>query len=103
MWLEWWGAFLRLFEREERERLFTSNWARRGRRLHGLRMAKRLEKEEEVYVIRYEKGIAYVKRWEDWPLAAQGTSEQETEGVIDSFQLRTTFQLTCPGGGPGDV
>jgi hypothetical protein len=24
-----------------------------------------LAKEEEVYVIRYEKGIAYVKRWED--------------------------------------
>jgi len=26
-------------------------------------------KEEEVYVIRYEKGIAYVKRWEDLPEA----------------------------------
>jgi membrane protein implicated in regulation of membrane protease activity len=24
-----------------------------------------IEKEEEVYVIRYEKGIAYVKRWEE--------------------------------------
>jgi hypothetical protein len=24
-----------------------------------------LAKEEEVYVIRYEKGVAYVKRWED--------------------------------------
>lgn len=34
-------------------------------------------KEEEVYVLRYEKGIAYVKRWEDLPLAAQGTSKQE--------------------------
>lgn len=38
-----------------------------------------LEKGAEVYVIRYEKGIAYVKRWEDLPLAAQGTSEQETK------------------------
>ena len=27
--------------------------------------ARRLAKEEEVYVIRYEKGVAYVKRWED--------------------------------------
>jgi hypothetical protein len=43
-----------------------------------------LAKDEEVYVIRYEKGIAYVKRWEDLPLAAQGTSEQETQGVRDS-------------------
>ena len=38
-----------------------------------------MEKGAEVYVIRYEKGIAYVKRWEDLPLAAQGTSEQETK------------------------
>ena len=37
-----------------------------------------LEKETEVYVIRYEKGIAYVKRWEDLPLASLGTSKQET-------------------------
>jgi outer membrane lipoprotein SlyB len=26
-----------------------------------------MEKNEEVYVIRYEKGIAYVRRWEDLP------------------------------------
>lgn len=39
-----------------------------------------LEKEAEVYVIRYEKGIAYVKRWEDLPLASLGTSKQETKG-----------------------
>jgi hypothetical protein len=37
-----------------------------------------LEKKTEVYVIRYEKGIAYVKRWEDLPLASLGTSKQET-------------------------
>jgi len=37
-----------------------------------------LEKETEVYVIRYEKGIAYVKRWEDLPIASLGTSKQET-------------------------
>jgi membrane protein implicated in regulation of membrane protease activity len=35
-------------------------------------------KEEEVYVIRYEKGIAYVKRWEDLPEAnLQGTGIRE--------------------------
>jgi hypothetical protein len=28
-------------------------------------------KEEEVYVIRYEKGIAYVKRWEDLDASSQ--------------------------------
>jgi len=31
-----------------------------------------IQKEEEVYVIRYEKGIAYVRRWEELPLASQG-------------------------------
>ncbi len=38
-------------------------------------------KEEEVYVIRYEKGIAYVKRWEDLPEAnpkRTGIREQKT-------------------------
>jgi hypothetical protein len=34
-----------------------------------------MDKNEEVYVIRYEKGIAYVRRWEDLPLAGQGTRE----------------------------
>jgi hypothetical protein len=28
-------------------------------------------KGEEVYVIRYEKGIAYVKRWEDLDASGQ--------------------------------
>lgn len=36
-----------------------------------------IPKEEEVFVVRYEKGIAYVRRWEEgsgqWPL---GTSDQ---------------------------
>jgi len=38
-----------------------------------------MEKDAEVYVLRYEKGIAYVRRWEDLPLTAQGTSTQETK------------------------
>jgi membrane-bound ClpP family serine protease len=25
-----------------------------------------IQKEEEVFVVRYEKGIAYVRRWEEW-------------------------------------
>ena len=36
-----------------------------------------IAKEEEVYVIRYEKGIAYVRRWED--LESQGSREQGPE------------------------
>ena len=44
-----------------------------------------LAKGEEVYVLRYEKGIAYVRRWEDLPLVSQGTSKQEIKGVKDSF------------------
>lgn len=33
-----------------------------------------IQKQEEVFVTRYEKGIAYVKRWED---AEEGTRDQE--------------------------
>ncbi len=34
-----------------------------------------IQKQEEVYVLRYEKGIAYVKRWEDLPETnPQGTA-----------------------------
>ncbi len=32
-----------------------------------------IQKQEEVYVVRYEKGVAYVKRWEDLPEADQGS------------------------------
>jgi hypothetical protein len=37
-------------------------------------------KEEEVYVIRYERGIAYVKRWEDLPEANPQGSEIRGQG-----------------------
>ena len=40
-------------------------------------------KEEEVYVIRYEKGIAYVKRWEDWT-AQRHVREQGVEARLPS-------------------
>lgn len=31
-------------------------------------LGSRIEKDEEVYVLRYENGIAYVRRWEDLPI-----------------------------------
>lgn len=34
-----------------------------------------ISKEEEVFVVRYEKGIAYVRRWEEAELGAQGGAE----------------------------
>jgi hypothetical protein len=39
-----------------------------------------IEKEEEVYVIRYEKGIAYVRRWEELPLAVSEIRRNEGVG-----------------------
>jgi membrane protein implicated in regulation of membrane protease activity len=36
-----------------------------------------IEKQEEVYVVAYEKGIAYVRRWEDLPQADQGLGSRE--------------------------
>jgi hypothetical protein len=44
-----------------------------------------LGKDEEVFVIRYEKGIAYVKRWEDLPVTvSQGPRERENKGVASN-------------------
>lgn len=37
-------------------------------------------KEEEVYVIRYEKGIAYVRRWEDLPVSVSENRRNEGAG-----------------------
>jgi hypothetical protein len=41
-----------------------------------------IEKEEEVYVIRYEKGIAYVRRWEDLPEADQGSGFRDQGSAV---------------------
>ena len=38
-----------------------------------------IAKQEEVYVIRYEKGIVYVRRWEELPLTA--SEEVRDQGV----------------------
>ena len=40
----------------------------------------KVSEEEEVYVIRYERGIAYVKRWEDLPEANPQGSEIRGQG-----------------------
>ena len=40
-----------------------------------------IQKQEEVYVVRYEKGIAYVKRWEDLPEADQGSVVRDQGSV----------------------
>jgi len=36
-----------------------------------------LQNEEEVYVVRYEEGIAYVRRWEDYPEMEQGSGVRD--------------------------
>jgi hypothetical protein len=41
-----------------------------------------IQRQEEVYVLRYEKGIAYVKRWEDLPeadLRVSGSRVQDSK------------------------
>lgn len=38
-----------------------------------------IAKEEEVYVIRYERGIAYVRRWEEFPLTGKGVGIRDVE------------------------
>ncbi len=41
-----------------------------------------LAKEEEVYVIRYEKGVAYVKRWEDLDASDQCSVNSDQSRAI---------------------
>ena len=64
-WWAQWGVFLLRYAQAERERSSTSKWARavciRARSDDG----EPIQKQEEVYVIRYEKGVAYVRRWDD--------------------------------------
>lgn len=43
-----------------------------------------ISKEEEVFVVRYEKGIAYVRRWEEVELDSQGGAEAAVPSVPDS-------------------
>ena len=76
LWARW-GMFRRRFAPGEPERLFIEQ-------LGALRSAparsedgEAIGKQEEVFVVRYEKGIAYVRRWEDmW--TARGTRDHQT-------------------------
>ena len=41
-----------------------------------------IQKQEEVYVVRYEKGVAYVRRWEDLPEADQGSGFRDQGSTV---------------------
>jgi hypothetical protein len=43
-----------------------------------------ISREEEVFVLRYEKGVAYVRRWEEVELEAQGETAAGTQATADS-------------------
>jgi membrane protein implicated in regulation of membrane protease activity len=46
-----------------------------------------IQKQEEVFVVRYEKGIAYVRRWQEWLDASDQlsvVSDQQAGAEIDS-------------------
>jgi hypothetical protein len=36
-----------------------------------------IPKAEEVFVVRYEKGIAYVRRWAEWETSSQGSGGRD--------------------------
>jgi membrane protein implicated in regulation of membrane protease activity len=58
-----------------------------------------IQKQEEVFVVRYEKGIAYVRRWEDLPEIGQeqGTREQGTgpASFPGNQERRTRTSVPC--------
>jgi len=45
-----------------------------------------ISKQEEVFVVRYEKGIAYVRRWQDgsgeWPVDSDRQNKTSASGPI---------------------
>jgi hypothetical protein len=45
-----------------------------------------IQKQEEVYVVRHEKGIAYVRRWEDALESARGSEAREQDPASQSTQ-----------------
>ena len=53
-----------------------------------------VSKEEEVFVVRYEKGIAYVRRWEEVELDAQGGAEAASSVPDSESQAQSTGGLT---------
>jgi hypothetical protein len=53
-----------------------------------------IQKGEEVFVVRYEQGIAYVRRWEDLPEIRIGLQNWGCPTLA-------TKTKTCEGGAPG--
>jgi hypothetical protein len=52
-----------------------------------------IQKQEEVYVIRYEKGVAYVRRWEDQGASdafAVGNDSLARDGTTSSQESQTS-------------
>ena len=71
LWAQW--GRVSLFCRSvqaERARLSTSKMGALRSAFARSDDGEPIQKQEEVYVIRYEKGVAYVRRWED-----QGASD----------------------------
>ncbi len=63
-WVLWGGCRLRFAPAEPGEIVYQQLGATRSAVARS-EDGEALAKAEEVYVIRYEKGVAYVKRWED--------------------------------------
>ena len=57
-----------------------------------------IPRDEEVFVVRYEKGIAFVRRWEPWPEPAPGSI---LGGGSHGQTSRTGSDSPSPEGGPG--
>jgi hypothetical protein len=51
-----------------------------------------IQKEEEVFVVRYEKGIAYVRRWADVEAREQGSESREQDSAFSPSTARSTNQ-----------
>ena len=75
----WWGGFPRRFARVGSAKIVYQQMGATRSAIARSEDGRGIGKEEEVYVLRYEKGIAYVKRWEDLPEAnLQGIRDQGT-------------------------
>jgi len=51
-----------------------------------------IQKQEEVFVVRYEKGIAYVRRWAEVEAREQGSGDREQDPAFTPSTSRSTNQ-----------
>jgi membrane protein implicated in regulation of membrane protease activity len=51
-----------------------------------------IQKQEEVFVVRYEKGIAYVRRWAEVEAREQGSGNREQDSAFTPSTARSTNQ-----------